>query len=121
MIDGDVTRIDPAVVDGSVQVDVTPTGALPDGARPDLSVDGRIRIAKLDQVLSLGRPAQVEANSEVSLFRLDASGDTATRVKVRVGATSVDRVQLLQGLQPGDRMILSDTSQWDKYDRIRVK
>ena len=121
MIDGDVTRIDPAVVDGSVQVDVTPTGALPDGARPDLSVDGRIRIAKLDQVLSLGRPAQVEANSEVSLFRLDASGDTATRVKVRVGAASVDRVQLLQGLQPGDRVILSDTSQWDKYDRIRVK
>ena len=121
MIDGDVTRIDPAVVDGSVQVDVTPTGALPDGARPDLSVDGRIRITKLDQVLSLGRPAQVEANSEVSLFRLDASGDTATRVKVRVGATSVDRVQLLHGLQPGDRVILSDTSQWDKYDRIRVK
>jgi HlyD family secretion protein len=121
MIDGTVTRIDPAVVDGSVQVDVTPTGALPVGARPDLSVDGRIRIAKLDQALSLGRPAQVEANSEVGLFRLDASGDTATRVKVRVGATSVDRVQLLRGLQPGDRVILSDTSQWDKYDRIRMK
>jgi HlyD family secretion protein len=121
MIDGSVTRIDPAVVDGSVQVDVTPTGALPDGARPDLSVDGRIRIAKLDQVLSLGRPAQIEANGEVGLFRLDASGGTATRMKVRVGATSVDRVQLLQGLQPGDRVILSDTSQWDKYDRIRVK
>jgi HlyD family secretion protein len=121
MIDGTVTRIDPAVVDGSVQVDVTPTGALPAGARPDLSVDGRIRIAKLDQVLSVGRPAQVEPNSEVGLFRLDASGDTATRIKVRVGATSVDRVQLLQGLKPGERIILSDTSQWDKYDRIRVK
>lgn len=120
MIDGSVTRIDPAVVDGSVQVDVTPTGALPAGARPDLSVDGRIRIAKLDQVLSLGRPAQVEANSEVGLFRLDASGNTATRIKVHVGATSVDRVQLLQGLQPGDRVILSDTSQWDKYDHIRI-
>jgi HlyD family secretion protein len=121
MIDGTVTRIDPAVVDGSVQMDVTPSGVLPAGARPDLSVDSRIRIAKLDQVLSLGRPAQVEANSEVGLFRLDASGDTATRVKVRVGASSVDRVQLLQGLQPGDRVILSDTSQWDKYDRIRMK
>jgi HlyD family secretion protein len=121
MIVGTVTRIDPAVVDGGVQVDVTPTGALPAGARPDLSVDGRIRIAKLDQVASLGRPAQVEANSEVSLFRLDASGSTATRVKVRVGATSVDRVQLLQGLQPGDRVILSDTSQWDKYDQLRVR
>ena len=101
MIAGSVTRIDPAVVDGSVQVEVTPTGALPAGARPDLSVDGRIRIAKLDQVLSLGRPAQAEANSEVGLFRLDASGNTATRIKVRVGATSVDRVQLLQGLAAG--------------------
>jgi multidrug resistance efflux pump len=121
MIDGSVTRIDPAVVDGSVQVDVTPSGALPPGARPDLSVDGRIRIAELKQVLSLGRPAQVEPNSEVGLFRLDPSGDTATRVKVRVGATSVDRVQLLQGLQPGDRIILSDTSQWDKYDRLRLR
>ncbi|WP_027484546.1 HlyD family efflux transporter periplasmic adaptor subunit [Rhodanobacter sp. OR87] len=121
MIDGTVTRIDPAVVDGSVQVDVTPTGSLPAGARPDLSVDGRIRIAKLDQVLSLGRPAQVEANSEVSLFRLDASGATATRIKVRVGAISVDRVQLLQGLHPGDRVILSETSQWDKYDRLRLR
>ncbi len=121
MIDGTVTRIDPAVVDGSVQVDVTPAGALPAGARPDLSVDGRIRIAELKQVLSVGRPAQVEANSEVDLFRLDPSGNTASRVKIRVGATSVDRVQLLQGLQPGDRVILSDTSQWDKYDRIRVE
>jgi multidrug resistance efflux pump len=121
MIAGSVTRIDPAVVDGSVQVDVTPTGTLPAGARPDLSVDGRIRIAKLDQTLSLGRPAQVEANSEVGLFRLDASGNTATRIKVRVGATSVDRVQLLQGLQAGDRVVLSDTSQWDKYDRLRLR
>ena len=121
MIDGTVTRIDPSVVDGSVLVDVTPSGALPAGARPDLSVDGRIRIAKLDQVLSLGRPAQVEANGEAGLFRLDASGDTATRIKVRVGATSVDRVQLLQGLQAGDRVILSDTSQWDKYDRLRLR
>lgn len=120
MIDGTVTRIDPAVVDGSVQVDVTPSGALPAGARPDLSVDGRIRIAELKQVLSVGRPAQVEANSEVSLFRLDASGKTAGRVKVGVGAASVDRVQLLHGLQPGDRVILSDTSQWDKYEQIKI-
>jgi len=78
-------------------------------------------VAELKQVLSVGRPAQVEANSEVDLFRLDPSGNTASRVKIRVGATSVDRVQLLQGLQPGDRVILSDTSQWDKYDRIRVE
>jgi multidrug resistance efflux pump len=121
MIDGTVTRIDPAVVDGSVQVDVTPSGALPAGARPDLSVDGRIRIAELKQVLSMGRPAQVEPNSEASLFRLDASGNTASRIKVKVGATSVDRVQIMQGLQPGDRVILSDTSQWDKYDQLRLR
>jgi multidrug resistance efflux pump len=121
MIDGSVTRIDPAVVDGSVQVDVTPKGVLPAGARPDLSVDGRIRIAQLKQVLSLGRPAEVGANSDVKLFRLDPSGGTATRVPVRVGATSVDRVQVLHGLNVGDKVILSDAAQWDKYDRIKVK
>jgi multidrug resistance efflux pump len=121
MIAGTVTRIDPAVVDGSVQVDVTPTGALPAGARPDLSIDGRIRIAQLKQVLSVGRPAQVEANSDVKLFRLNTSGDTATRVPVRVGATSVDRVQILQGLKAGDQVVLSDTGQWDKHDNLRVR
>ncbi len=121
MIAGTVTRIDPAVVDGSVQVDVTPTGKLPAGARPDLSVDGRIRIAELDHVLSVGRPALVEAGSEVKLFRLDASGNTATRVPVQVGVASVDRVQILKGLKAGDQLILSDTSQWDKYDHVRVE
>jgi HlyD family secretion protein len=121
MIAGAVTRINPAVVDGSVQVDVTPKGKLPAGARPDLSVDGRIRIAELAQVLSVGRPALVEANSDVKLFRLDASGNTATRVPVQVGATSVDRIQILRGLKPGDRLILSDTSQWDKYDHVKLE
>jgi HlyD family secretion protein len=121
MIAGTVTRINPSVVDGSVQVDVTPKGALPAGARPDLSVDGRIRIEQLAQVLSVGRPAQVEADSEVKLFRLDPSGNTATRVPVKVGVTSVDRIQILKGLKPGDRLILSDTSQWDKYDHVKVE
>lgn len=121
MIAGTVTRIDPAVVDGSVQVDVTPTGALPAGARPDLSVDGRIRIALLKQVLSVGRPAKVEANNDVKLFRLSKSGDIATRVPVRVGATSADRAQILQGLKAGDQVILSDTGQWDKHDKLRVR
>lgn len=121
MIAGTVTRIDPAVVDGSVQVDVTPRGKLPAGARPDLSVDGRIRIERLAKVLSVGRPAQVEADSEVKLFRLDPSGNTATRVPVRVGVTSVDRIQILRGLKPGDRLILSDTSQWDTYDRVKLE
>ena len=120
-IAGTVERIDPAVRNGSVQVDVTLTGKLPPGARPDLSVDGRVRIAELHHVLSVGRPALATAGSTLSLFRLDPDGDTATRVPVRVGVASVDRVEVLRGLQPGDRVILSDTSQWDKYDRIRLK
>lgn len=118
---GKVSRIDPAVRDGSVQVDVTLTGALPPGARPDLSVDGRIRIALLHDVLSVGRPALAKADGDISLFRLDPKGNIATRVPVRIGAASVDRVQILRGLKAGDQVILSDTSQWDKYDQIKVE
>lgn len=121
VMQGRVERIDPAVRNGSVQVDVALDGRLPPGARPDLSVDGRIRIARLDHVLSVGRPALAKDHSDVSLFRLDPAGDTATRVPVRIGAASVDRVQVLRGLEAGDRVILSDTSQWDGYDRIRVE
>ncbi len=120
-IDGKVGRIDPAVRNGSVQVDVDFDGKLPEGARPDQSVDGRIRITRLDDVLSVGRPALARANGDISLFRLDPSGDTATRLPVRIGVASVDRVQLLRGLRVGDQVILSDASQWDKYDRIKVK
>jgi hypothetical protein len=72
-------------------------------------------------VLSVGRPALAKADSDLSLFRLDAGSDTATRVPVRIGAASVDRVQVLRGLKAGDQVILSDTSQWDKYDRIKLK
>lgn len=121
LVDGEVQRIDPAVRNGSVLVDVDLAGKLPPGARPDLSVDGRIRIARLQNVLSVGRPALAHADSDLSLFRLDPSGDTATRVPVRIGVASVDRVQVLRGLKAGDRVILSDTSQWDKYDRIKLK
>ena len=121
IVAGKVSRIDPAVRDGSVQVDVTLTGALPPGARPDLSVDGRIRIALLHNVLSVGRPALAKPDGDISLFRLDPSSHTATRVPVRIGAASVDRVQILHGLKAGDQVILSDTSQWDKYDRIKVE
>ncbi|GLQ99876.1 efflux RND transporter periplasmic adaptor subunit [Dyella mobilis] len=121
IIQGKVERIDPAVRDGTVQVDVALSGALPPGARPDLSVDGRILIAKLDNVLSVGRPAMARPDGDISLFRLDPSSGVATRVAVRIGAASVDRVQILHGLQTGDQVILSDVSQWDKYDRIRVK
>jgi multidrug efflux pump subunit AcrA (membrane-fusion protein) len=121
IVAGKVSRIDPAVRDGSVQVDVTLGGTLPPGARPDLSVDGRIRIALLRNVLSSGRPALAKADGDISLFRLDPSGRTATRVPVRIGAASVDRVQILHGLKAGDQVILSDTSQWDKYDKIKVE
>lgn len=120
MVAGTVERIDPAVVEGSVEVDVGLSGPLPAGARPDLSVDGRIRIAKLDHVLSVGRPALAKADSDISLFRIDADG-VATRVPVRIGAVSVDRVQVLRGLKPGAKVILSDSSQWDDYDKIRVQ
>lgn len=121
VVAGKVERIDPAVRDGSVQVDVDLTGKLPPGARPDLSVDGRIRIATLDNVLSVGRPALARAGGDISLFRLDPAGNVATRVPVRIGAASVDRVQVLRGLKEGDQVILSDASRWDKYDRIRVR
>lgn len=121
VIAGKVERIDPAVRDGSVRVDVTLAGALPPGARPDLSVDGRIRIAELHDALSVGRPALAAAGSDLSLFRLDPDGDTATRVPVRIGSASVDRVQVLRGLKTGDKVILSDTSQWDKYDRLCLR
>lgn len=118
---GQVSRIDPAVRDGSVQVDVTLTGTLPSGARPDLSVDGRIRVALLRNVLSVGRPALAKPDGDVSLFRLQSPGKVATRVPVRIGAASVDRVEILRGLKEGDQVILSDTSQWDKYDQIRTE
>lgn len=121
VVAGKVERIDPAVTDGSVQVDVNLTGDLPEGARPDLSVDGRIRISLLKNVLSVGRPALARADSDISLFRLDTDGNEASRVPVRVGATSVDRVEIIKGLKAGDKVILSDTSQWDNYDRIRIE
>lgn len=118
---GAVERIDPAVRDGSVQVDVRLDGELPPGSRPDLSVDGRIRVATLDHVLSVGRPSQAKADADITLFRLDPSSGVATRVPVRIGAASVDRVEIARGLKVGDQVILSDTSQWDRYDKIRVK
>jgi multidrug efflux pump subunit AcrA (membrane-fusion protein) len=118
---GAVERIDPAVRDGSVQVDVRLDGTLPPGSRPDLSVDGRIRVATLDHVLSVGRPSQAKAGADITLFRLDPSAGVATRVPVRIGAASVDRVEITRGLAVGDQVILSDTSQWDRYDKIRVK
>jgi HlyD family secretion protein len=121
VIAGKVTRIDPAVQNGTVTVDVGLDGALPQGARPDLSVDGTIDLDRLADVLYVGRPALGNENSTISLFRLSPDGTTAVRVPVQVGRASVNSIQILEGLQPGDTVILSDMSRWDANDRLRME
>jgi HlyD family secretion protein len=120
VVPGRVARIDPAVLNGTVLVDVELVGALPPGARPDLSVDGTIEIERLDDVLFVGRPAYGQPDSEVRLFRVDPETGLALRVPVRLGRASVSLIEVQQGLNPGDQIILSDTSQWDDYDRLRL-
>lgn len=120
IVAGRVTRIDPAVRNGTVQVDVEFVGELPPGARPDLSVDGTILIEQLENVLHVGRPAYGQAGSTLRLFRIDPETGTATRIPVELGKVSVNRVQIMNGLQEGDRVVLSDTSQWDDHDRIEL-
>jgi HlyD family secretion protein len=120
IVEGRVIRIDPAVQSGTVQVDVELTGDLPRGARPDLSVDGTIEIERLSDVVYTGRPAYGQPNATISLFRLDEDGRTAIRVPVQLGRSSVNAIEIIQGLTPGEQVILSDTSQWDEYDRIRL-
>ncbi len=120
IVDGRVLRVDPAVQNGSVQVDVELQGTLPPGARPDLSVDGTIEIERLPDVLYVGRPAFGEPGSDVRLFRLDPASGIATRVPVRLGKSSVNLVEVLDGLKAGDQVVLSDTSAWDQHDRIRL-
>jgi HlyD family secretion protein len=108
------------VQNGTVTVDVKLTGALPDGARKDLSVDGVIDLDRLSNVLYVGRPAFGNPNSTISLFRLDQDGKGAVRVPVKVGQASVNAIQVQQGLRDGDTVILSDMSRWDTTDRIRL-
>jgi HlyD family secretion protein len=120
IVDGRVTRIDPAVQNGTVQVDVDLTGPLPRGARPDLSVDGTIEIERLQNVVYTGRPAYGQPNSTVKLFKIVEDGRYAVQVPVELGRTSVNAVEILKGLSPGDQVILSDTSAWDDRERIRL-
>ncbi len=121
VVAGTVMRVDPAVQNGTVTVDVKLTGELPKGARPDLSVDGTIDLEKLDNVLYVGRPAMGQENSTISLFKLEPNGNGASRVPVKVGRASVNSIQVLEGLKEGDTVILSDMSRWDKTDQIRLE
>lgn len=119
LIPGVVSRIDPAVREGTVTVDVALTGELPRGARPDLSVDGTIEIERLEDVLYVGRPAYGQANSRITLFKVQED-DTAVRVPVELGKSSVNTIEIVRGLDEGDRVILSDISRYEDYDRIRL-
>ncbi|HOL71984.1 MAG TPA: HlyD family efflux transporter periplasmic adaptor subunit [Bryobacteraceae bacterium] len=120
VIPGRVSRIDPAAVEGTVTVDVELEGPLPPGARPDLSVDGTIEIEKLDDVLYVGRPTSGEPNSVITLFKVDPDRKGATAVKVKLGRSSVNTIEILEGLNVGDQVILSDMSAWMAYERIRL-
>ncbi len=120
IVQGKVGRIDPSVQNGTVTVDVLISDELPRGARPDLSVDGIIELERLDQVVFVGRPAFGQERSTVGIFKLDADGTYAVRTQVQLGRSSVNTIEIVQGLQPGDRVILSDMSQWDAHDRIRL-
>ena len=119
--EGRVTRVDAAVVNGTVAVDVSFDGPLPPGARPDLSVDGTVEIERLPNILYVGRPVQGQPNSKIGLFRVLTGGAEAARVSVELGRTSVNAVEVLRGLQAGDQVILSDMSAWDSYDRVRLE
>jgi HlyD family secretion protein len=121
VISGQVTRVDPAVQNGTVTVDVKLVGELPKGARPDLSVDGTIDLERLDNVLYVGRPAFGQENSTISLFKLEGNGRDAIRVPVKVGRASVNSIQILDGLHEGDTVVLSDMSRWDNTDHIRLQ
>jgi HlyD family secretion protein len=120
LVEGRVSRIDPSVQNGTVTVDVTLTGELPRGARPDLSVDGTIELERLTEAVFVGRPAFGQERGTVGIFKLDADGVFATRTQVKLGRSSVNTIEILDGLRPGDRVILSDTSQWDSHDRIKL-
>jgi HlyD family secretion protein len=121
VVPGKVARIDPSVVNGTVTVDVLITGDLSGtGARPDLSVDGTIELERLDDVIFVGRPAFGQERSQVGIFKLDDDGVYAKRTQVKLGRSSVNTIEIIEGLKPGDRVILSDSSQWDSNERIKL-
>jgi HlyD family secretion protein len=120
VVKGHVKRVDPAVEQGTVTVDVAFDEELPKGARPDLSVDGTIELERLDNVVFVGRPAFGQENNTVGMFKLVAGSSDAVRTPVKLGKSSVNTIEILSGLNPGDQVILSDTSAWDSHERIRL-
>jgi len=121
VVPGRVVRVDPAVQNGTVLVEVTLEGPLPKGARPDLSVEGTVELERLVDVLHVGRPVQGQPESTVGLFKVSADGIHAVRIPVKLGRSSVGSIEVLDGLAAGDRVILSDMSQYDSHDRVRIK
>jgi multidrug efflux pump subunit AcrA (membrane-fusion protein) len=121
VVPGRVVRIDPAAQNGTVAVDVALEGALPRGARPDLSVDGTIDIERLRNVMHVGRPAYGQVESTLGMFRVQPGGGSAVRTSVRLGRGSANSVEVVQGLQPGDVVILSDMSQYESSPRVKLK
>ncbi|MDX1566539.1 MAG: HlyD family efflux transporter periplasmic adaptor subunit [Longimicrobiales bacterium] len=120
-IQGRVSRIDPAVQNGTVTIDVALPEELPRSARPDLSVDGTVVIEQLDDATYMGRPAYGQAESRVGIFRVTPDGEYADRITVALGRSSVNEIEVREGVQPGDVVILSDMSQWDGFDRVRLR
>jgi HlyD family secretion protein len=121
IVKGQVSRIDPSVQNGTVTVDVLFTELLPNGARPDLSVDGTIELENPKDVLYVGRPVHGQSDSTIGLFKLVEDGSEGLRVSVKLGKSSVNTVEILQGLKVGDKVILSDMSAWDAFDRVRLR
>jgi HlyD family secretion protein len=120
VVKGHVSRMDPSSTGGTVGVDVIMDGPLPPGSRPDLSVDGTIQLEKLDNIVFVGRPAFGQENSTVTIFKVQPSGE-AVATKVKLGRASVNTIEILEGLTPGDQVILSDMSQYDSFDRVQLK
>lgn len=120
IVSGIVSRIDPASAGGTVGVDITLNGTLPPGARPDLSVDGTVRLERLENVIVMGRPAIGQEDSTITLFKLLPNGE-AVQTRVKLGRAAVSEIEVREGLEPGDQVILSDMSTWDQFDRVRIQ
>jgi HlyD family secretion protein len=121
IVNGHVSRVDPSVINGTVTVDVTIDDPLPPGARPDLSVDGTITLENLKDVLYVGRPVHGQPDSTIGIFKMTEDGSEAVRVNVKLGRSSVNTIEIVDGLKVGDKVILSDMSAWDNFDRVRLK